>query len=144
MVDLPIQSSMQGFLSTLNRCRMDLSSAWLALTCRHHHQQQLPSSWTLWERVSWHLWRLSLCLFTDRFSGCLELFYNSHLSVFRERSLEFSLHLCRPTSCLAITRTIWSKWTRASWSLELVWDSWPPISRTSLPHLITSWTFWSE
>ncbi len=52
--------------------------------------------------------------------GCLILFSNPPLSIIREGSPWFILRLCRPDFRLAITRTIWSKWTRACWSLELV------------------------
>jgi hypothetical protein len=67
----------------------------------------------------------------DSYSGChyaylvkfpdwIELFSNSHLSILR--SFGFSLRsvapeLNQPPSCLAITRTIWSEWTQAWWSL---------------------------
>ncbi len=64
----------------------DLWLAWLVLTHHHHHQQQLPFHQTPQERVRWLLFRLPLCLFKVRFSGCLELFSNSHVSVFRECS----------------------------------------------------------
>ncbi len=52
--------------------------------------------------------------------------------------------LLQTASHLAIMRTIWSEWTRAWWSLELVWGSWSPITRTDLPCLIIFRTFWSE
>ncbi len=95
---------------------------------------------TSWERVSWLLFRLSLYLFMVKFSCYLELFSNSHLNIFQEHSPWDSW----PASCLAITRTIWSKWTWAWWSLELVSRLLASDNKTSLSRLITLRTFWSE
>ncbi len=67
---------------------MGLWSAWLVLT-HHLHQEKLLLYQTPWERVSWLLFRLSLCLFLVRFLGHQELFSNSHLSIIRESSLWF-------------------------------------------------------
>jgi hypothetical protein len=73
------------------------------------------------KKVNWLFFRLSLCLFQVRFAGCLDFFQLS------SEHLEFSLWecspwvgllLCRPASRLAITRTIWSEWTRLSGNIQ--------------------------
>ncbi len=61
-----------------------------------------------WQRVSWPFFRLWLCLFLTRSLGFLELFSNFPLSVFGYLSIG-------PAPSLAISRTIWSEWTRAWW-----------------------------
>jgi hypothetical protein len=87
-----------------------------------------------------------LTRFSVRFLGCQELFSNSHLSIIRECSPWVHPQFIRTSLLdrLAIMRTIWSEWTWAWWFIELVWDSWAPITRTSLPPLNISGTFWSE
>ncbi len=74
------------------------------------------------------MFRLSLCLFSVKFPGCLELFFQLlcwaswvalHLSLW-EFSPWVGVCLCGPASHLATTRTIWSKWTQTWWSFELV------------------------
>jgi hypothetical protein len=76
---------------------MGLWLVWLVLTHHHLHWQQLPLFQTPRERVSWLLFRLSLCLFSVRFFGCQELWSdNSHLSAIRE---------CSPRLLPPFTRT---------------------------------------
>jgi hypothetical protein len=83
----------------------------------------IPPSSSPWERVSRLLLRLSLCFFWVSFLDCLQLFptllWNLDFYL-QECSSWVGLHFCGPASCLAITRTIWSEWTRAWWSPELV------------------------
>ncbi len=67
---------------------MGLCSAWFVLT-HHHHQIDTNSPFirTHRERVSWHLFRLSFCLFFYWISWLSRVvFSNSHLSVLKERS----------------------------------------------------------
>jgi hypothetical protein len=86
---------------------------------------------------------LPLCLVMVRFSGCPELFPKSHLCFFWECSPWVSLRLFGPASLLT-TRHIWSEWTRAWWSLELVLRFLASDNK-DLPHcLIIARTFWSE
>jgi hypothetical protein len=112
-----------------------------------------PPSSTLWERVSWLLFRLSLCLFSIRFSGHLELFSDSHLSILN--FLNLSLQECstwahRPlilTSLQPCHHENHVTWVDSSQMLP--WASFETlgllhIKRTSLPGLITSRTFWSK
>ncbi len=148
MVGLFNRSFEQGFFITQNHCHMDLWWVWLILTRTHLHWQHLPLHQTQRERVSWLLFGRSLCLFSVSFSGSLELFSNSHLSIIclNHENIAFEFILCshRPASYLTITRIIWSEQTRAWWPFELVWDSWPPISRTRIPCQIILRPFWFE
>jgi hypothetical protein len=93
-------------LSILNRCRTDLwqSDRFSFINTIHFNISlfQLPT------RKSKHdlIFRLSLSLFLVRSLGCLELFSNSHFSVFGSQETGLA-------SCPTIMRTIWSEWTRA-------------------------------
>ncbi len=81
------------------------------------------------ERVSWTSFGYLDASFPIRSLGFVEMFSNSHLSIFIRLSLG-------PASCLTIMRTIWSEWTQAWWSpwVSLVFKClWPPLSRSSLP-----------
>ncbi len=99
------------------KCHMNLWSALLVLTHHHLHWQRLPLH-QLHEKE--YVVKVSLCLVMVRFLGCLELFSNSHFSIIRVCSPWVGLRVCRPASCLAMTRTIWSEWTQPWWTLELV------------------------
>ncbi len=83
-----------------------------------------PPSSTSWKRVSWLLFGLSPSQYPFRFSCSLDLSSNSHLSILclnhENIALEFGLYSHRKAYRLPITRTIWSEWIRAWWSLELV------------------------
>ncbi len=96
-----------------------------------------------WERVSWAFLGCHYASFLIRSLGFLELFSNSTLSAFG--------HLSRGlASCLAITRTIWSEWTRAWWSpfeLALFLSSfgclsWGPAFCLTVPRTI--WSEWTR
>ncbi len=79
----------------------------LVLTHHHYHQlQHLSSSTTHEKEYANSYFRLSLCLFSVRSLYCLELFSNSHLSIFGHQANG-------PASHLTITRTIWSEWNGA-------------------------------
>jgi hypothetical protein len=109
MVGLFKLSLEHRYVSTQNRCHMDLWSAWLVLAHHHHlHWQQLTLHQNPWERVSWLLFMLS-AFFQLIGSWLLRVVF-----------LEFGLRSHGPAYLLAIIRTFWSDWTRAWWSLELV------------------------
>jgi hypothetical protein len=82
-----------------------------------------------WERVSRTFLGYHHASFLTRSLCFLELFSDSLFSVFGHL-------LWGPASCLAITRTVWSEWTRAWWcqlcylNFECLW---PPLLMSSLP-----------
>ncbi len=100
------------WLTYLNQMRGDYSSVpWIAVaqTCGSligSHPSSSSISTSPFPMRKSKLTRLLLCLFTVRTLGCLELFSNSHLSIFDHWATG-------PASRLTITRTVWSEWTWA-------------------------------